>query len=138
MYSSTTRFCVSLLAYSIFLIQSVHAQTDVWYEPMNSDPAQPTGWTGTPPSWATDNTACPGATAYCWYFLNSSGSYQRSASTTQFTSVQLTYSISSSDINATQSCYIDYSVDDTNFINIETIDEETGDVDATAQIYNSW
>eukprot|EP01083_Nonionella_stella_P241983 844472_1 len=136
--SSTSRFCISLLTYSIFFIQWIHAQTDMWYESMNSDPAQSNGWAGITPSLTTNNTACPGATAYCWSFLNSPGSYQRSASTTQFISVQLTYSISSSDINGTESCYIDYSVDDTNFINIETIDEETGDVDATAQIYNSW
>eukprot|EP01083_Nonionella_stella_P057259 150375_1 len=89
------QFCPALLTYSIVLIRSIHALTDVWYEPMNSDPTQSTGWKGNTPIWTGITPAiCPGGTD-CWYFSDQAGEYQRTASTTDFTSVQLTYSMSS-------------------------------------------
>eukprot|EP01084_Bolivina_argentea_P003016 5635_1 len=134
------RRCVALFAYSFF-IQWMHCQTDVWHEPMNSDPSQSAlGWItteATTPSWATDRADCPGTSIYCWFFLDVAGSYQLSASTTQFTSIQLTYSMSATGLNGQESCYIAYSVDDTIFTNIQILNTATPSI-TVPQTYDTW
>eukprot|EP01083_Nonionella_stella_P095798 269058_1 len=114
--------------------------TNVWYERMNSNPVKSAlGWTSTEattPEWRTYHRNCPGTPTYCWFFWDVAGSYQLSASTTQFASVQLTYSMSATGLFGNESCYIDYSVD-TLFTNIATLDTTTPSI-TLPQTYNAW
>eukprot|EP01083_Nonionella_stella_P245678 853658_1 len=122
----------TMIPYCLFLIHSIHGQTQIWYEKMDSSSAS---WLDNPPSSIeTNNTLCPTPNLYCWAFT--SGLFaKRTDNTTQFTAVQLVYSISGSNLNDEDCCVIEYSTDNIIFYDIARISSTTTGITNT---FNGW
>eukprot|EP01083_Nonionella_stella_P202256 739049_1 len=97
--SSTVLFLV--------LFPVIHGQIQIWCEKMNTSS---TSW--------SDNPFKPNM--YCWAFASNSDLFtKRTDNTTQFTAIQLIYSISGSNLNDQDRCVIEYSTDGTTFYDLE-------------------
>eukprot|EP01083_Nonionella_stella_P129137 391630_1 len=140
-------FCIPLVTYSIFFIQWIRAvqwqweDTCCWAELMYSNPIR--GWesTDTPPSMDGDDSICrfSGNIDHCWYF-STTGSYQTTGHTIQYDTIDLTYNAWARNVNSGlgESCYIEYSNNETDFYNLVTVTGTTQLDDIWVPNWSGW
>eukprot|EP01083_Nonionella_stella_P129138 391634_1 len=136
-------FYVSLFTYSIFFIQ---CSSLYWVEPMQQNAV--TGWQSTdnsPPIMhgyigSGETTTCR-FTDHCWYWdTSSTGSYQSTVETTQYNNIKLSYFAWSRDVfgGNGDSCYIDYSTNEIDFVRLDTINGTQSLEDGTHLAWSDW
>eukprot|EP01083_Nonionella_stella_P275834 936923_1 len=141
-------FCVSLFTYSIFFIQcSSKVEPFNWAEPMQQNAV--TGWESTdnsPPIMhgfigSGETQTCRTFTDHCWYWdTGTTGSYQSTIETTQYNNIKLSYAAWSLNVNEGNgdSCYIDYSTNEIDFVRLDTINGTQSLLDGTHLEWSDW
>eukprot|EP01084_Bolivina_argentea_P246291 412215_1 len=109
--------------------------TDIWY--YQGDQLFSSLWPGITTNLIND-PVCPGTiNNNCWS-LTTTGNIERTISTIGFTNIQLTYYMSTGDENLnapSKSCDIDYSIDGSQYTNINQCTSGNQDLTGT---YNAW
>eukprot|EP01083_Nonionella_stella_P033117 90676_1 len=120
---------------ALIILHLIRAQhQSIWHEPMDADPSS--SWAGSVTPTFLSATNCPDPNDYCWAMIGD-GSTSRDASTTSWTSVQLTYSaVVTGIIGGGKYCSIEYSTGG-GFTEIQKLSTDTA-ASGITNTYTGW